>query len=144
LYITDDVIDDTTTTTATTITITTTTTTPSNNNNNNNNNNKLKQRFVYSVTVTIKISLSENFFSQKINLEVFVSNYNVKISFYCTYYGNGFILLSLTVLSHDLVVLEYPQKKYDLKKDICFKLYPSSPSLTEAMHCSFEQSTARF
>jgi len=38
----------------------------------------------------------------------------------------------------------YPHNKYVLRKDICFKFYPSSPCRTEAIHCSSDQSKARY
>jgi len=82
---------------------------------------------------------------KKIKLQDFLCNNNLKISLNCAQYGNGFVLLPLTMLSHDLDVLDSIYKnKYDLMKDIFFKVYPSSSSLTEVMHCSSEQSTARF
>jgi len=56
-------------------------------------------------------------------------------------YGGAFNNLSSAFsLLHFLVSIH----KKVLKKDICFKLYHSSPRRNEAMHCSSKQSTARY
>jgi hypothetical protein len=54
-------------------------------------------------------------------------------------------LITWIVLSHLLDVLESIHKnKYVLRKDICFKLYPSSHCRTKAIRCSSDQSKARY
>jgi hypothetical protein len=62
----------------------------------------------------------------------------------CVYQENGCLLPRLTVLPHLLDIHKsLHTKQYDVRKDIFSKPCLSSPSLTEDMHCSSEQFTAK-